>query len=256
MTSNIDDSRLGRLKQRIGYNAEPVRRPTFKRRAWRSEAGDLLVRAICGRRTGHRLEYAPEEVPEARVLAAMGRGGDTELAHLTLGEIVLPAAMQTPEVMLELNLAAARTGISLDRFRIGMPQNSINPGTGVAEFGILGDVGHAAGNVLSNILPNDRDDANREHNWYGNWCGPGGSENTLNDLDAACKIHDECYDKNGLTALSNFSQYMAPDRRRALEACNQSLCDSAQVSSSPGAVAVNGYFSRFPTMGFCRPYQR
>jgi RHS repeat-associated protein len=35
-------------------------------------------------------------------------------------------------------------------------------------------------------------------NWHGNWCGPGGSGSTTDCYDAACKIHDECYDKCGI----------------------------------------------------------
>ncbi len=36
---------------------------------------------------------------QAQMLALQGRGGDTEIAHLTPGEMVIPAWMQTPEVM-------------------------------------------------------------------------------------------------------------------------------------------------------------
>lgn len=144
MTAKIDGVRLARVKQRIGYHAEPVRDAHgywvvgYGRRLndkpggpkpetyWSEQYAEDELR--------YRLEHAPDEVPEARTLAAMGRGGDTEIAHLTLGEIILPAALQTPEVMRALRLAAARAGISLDRFRLGMPQNSVNPNSGVAEF--------------------------------------------------------------------------------------------------------------------------
>ncbi len=35
---------------------------------------------------------------QARALAAQGRGADTKVAHVAPGEIVLPKALQTPEV--------------------------------------------------------------------------------------------------------------------------------------------------------------
>lgn len=38
------------------------------------------------------------------------------------------------------------------------------------------------------------------NNWYGNWCGPGGGGATINGVDCACKKHDQCYDKCGLSA--------------------------------------------------------
>jgi hypothetical protein len=33
---------------------------------------------------------------------------------------------------------------------------------------------------------------------HGNWCGPGhGGGTPIDGLDSACKIHDQCYEKNG-----------------------------------------------------------
>lgn len=71
---------------------------------------------------------------QVRALAMEGRGGDTEIAHVSLGEIVLPKALQTPAVIGALRTAAADAGISLDRLRIGSAMNRVNPETGVAEF--------------------------------------------------------------------------------------------------------------------------
>lgn len=42
----------------------------------------------------------------AEELAAQGRGQDTEVAHLALGEIVLPRLLQKPEVMSAIRRAA------------------------------------------------------------------------------------------------------------------------------------------------------
>ena len=138
-----DDAHIA-LKACIGYQAEPVRNARgywvigYGRRLndkpggpkpeayWSEQFADEELR--------HRAAAARDAVPEARELAVIGRGGDTEIAHLTLGEIVSPSVLQTPEVMNALLVAAAYAGVPLDRFRLGMPQNSVNPDTGAAEF--------------------------------------------------------------------------------------------------------------------------
>ncbi len=71
---------------------------------------------------------------QSRVLALQGRNGDTEVVHVTPGEIVLPKALQTPGVLGALRQAAARANIPLDQLRIGSALNSINPATGRPEF--------------------------------------------------------------------------------------------------------------------------
>jgi len=71
---------------------------------------------------------------KAAELAAQGRGGDTEVAHVTPGEIVLPEALQTPAVLNALRRAAMSANMSLEQFRVGSPRNSINPQTGQPEF--------------------------------------------------------------------------------------------------------------------------
>jgi hypothetical protein len=48
---------------------------------------------------------------QARVLALQGRGGDTEIAHVTPGELVIPGWMQTPEVMRVLAAMAEQAGL-------------------------------------------------------------------------------------------------------------------------------------------------
>ncbi len=74
------------------------------------------------------------QVRKARALAAQGRGNDTEVAHVAPGEIVLPKALQTPEVMAALGKVAAARGVPLARLRVGDARNSINPKTGAPEF--------------------------------------------------------------------------------------------------------------------------
>ncbi len=77
---------------------------------------------------------AKERARQAKALAAQGRGGDTELAHLTPGEIILPEFLQTPELLSLLHQAAAANNIPFDSLRIGSRKNRINPNTGLPEF--------------------------------------------------------------------------------------------------------------------------
>ncbi len=79
------------------------------------------------------------------------------------------------------------------------------------------------------------------------WCGPGGAGPTVNQLDAACKAHDECYDRLGYSPWSNLSLIQDP----GLQACNQALCDAAAKSSDLGATRVRLYFSIIPK-DYCR----
>lgn len=78
----------------------------------------------------------PERVRQlqARAMALQGRGGDTEVAHVTVGEIVLPRALQTRAVLEALGQAAGAAGIPLAHLRVGSRRNSINPHTGQPEF--------------------------------------------------------------------------------------------------------------------------
>jgi len=71
---------------------------------------------------------------QARLLAAQGRGGDTEVAHVTPGELVLPPDLQTPELMALLQDAADARGINVARLFVGSARNSINPRTRTREF--------------------------------------------------------------------------------------------------------------------------
>jgi len=82
-----------------------------------------------------------ERKRQVRELAAKGRGGDTEIAHVALGELVIPAVLQTPELIDALRRAAADSGIPFDRLRVGSRRNSINPNTGAPEFRALDDDG-------------------------------------------------------------------------------------------------------------------
>lgn len=117
-------------------------------------------------------------------LAAQGRNGDTLLAHLTPGEIVVPASVQ-PALRGLLSQAFARQGLDAQRYTAGQ-HASRNPKTGLLEFfdgdgegegadGGLGagkaaaaaaDVGGDAARSMSNV--------NGERGWSGGGSGGGG----------------------------------------------------------------------------------
>lgn len=86
---------------------------------------------------------------EARILAMLGRGGDTEVVHVARGEIVVPRALQSHAVLAALKEAAASYGIPIARLLVGSASMSINPDTGSPEFSLEdsvdGNVPAAAG---------------------------------------------------------------------------------------------------------------
>lgn len=73
----------------------------------------------------------------AKHLAAAGRGGDTRLAHLTPGEVVVPRKIAP----LALGLLSD-AGIDPERYQVGRNANSRNPRTGLLEFNEDGAYGH------------------------------------------------------------------------------------------------------------------
>lgn len=75
---------------------------------------------------------------------------------------------------------------------------------------------------------------------YGNWCGPGhGGGRAIDDVDAACKTHDECYDRRG---------YLDCDCDRSLISAMDRLITSRRINgrARTAAVAVRAYFSAAP----------
>lgn len=76
----------------------------------------------------------PEAAP-ANVMAGMGRGPDTEVAHVTPGEIVVPARVAAqPEVRNALVGGFRNAGANPGRYVVGSRMNSLNPMTGRPEF--------------------------------------------------------------------------------------------------------------------------
>jgi hypothetical protein len=71
---------------------------------------------------------------QARLLALQGRGGDTEIAHVTPGEVVIPRSLQTPQLMRQIAVLAARQGLDPRQLTVGHRANKVNPQTGQREF--------------------------------------------------------------------------------------------------------------------------
>ena len=78
--------------------------------------------------------FNPARAREARELAALGRGGDTLIAHLSRGELVLLRVLQNPAVLAVVARTAAAYRIPLAQLSAGSIMNRINPKSGLPEF--------------------------------------------------------------------------------------------------------------------------
>ena len=87
------------------------------------------IAALDPRRHGDLLQHL-----QAIVVTLGGTPQRTELAHVTPGEIVIPAELRTPELMAALRAVAEAQGIDLERYLVGNRRNSVNPRTGQSEF--------------------------------------------------------------------------------------------------------------------------
>ncbi len=68
-------------------------------------------------------------------LPEMGRATDTVLAHMTLGEVVIPRQfMEDPETADAIQAIFEAYGVNMAEFTVGDPANKINPETGYPEF--------------------------------------------------------------------------------------------------------------------------
>tara|TARA_R100001460_G_scaffold14685_4_gene32800 strand:- start:69 stop:1403 length:1335 start_codon:yes stop_codon:yes gene_type:complete len=72
-------------------------------------------------------------------LAKLGRNGDTELAHLMVGEVILPPGLLSNDKKLRSSVEKklARYDSNLQERTVGSDMVSYNPNTGLAEFGFL-----------------------------------------------------------------------------------------------------------------------
>ena len=89
----------------------------------------------------------------AAELAAQGRGGDSVLAHLTPGEVVLPAEMfDDPQFEATVESRFNELDLDPERYVVGMGIASLNANTGLEEF-FLKKVGKFFKKVVKKIAP-------------------------------------------------------------------------------------------------------
>lgn len=90
----------------------------------------------------------------AAQLSAAGRGNDTQLAHLRSGEVILPPEM-FDDADFEATVESRFNALDLDpeRYVVGMGIASLNPITGLEEFGFFKKVGKALKKVAKKIAP-------------------------------------------------------------------------------------------------------
>jgi hypothetical protein len=89
---------------------------------------------------------------QAQLLAAEGRGDDTMLAHLQPGEVVLPVEMlEDPQFENELERRFEDLDLDPERYVAGLGIASLNPITGLEEFGFFKKIGKALKKVIRPI---------------------------------------------------------------------------------------------------------
>jgi hypothetical protein len=89
-----------------------------------------------------------------QMIAAEGRGEDTALAHLTPGEVVLPvAAMQDPDFETAVENRFNEIGLDPEQYVVGAGIASLNPMTGLEEFGFFKKVGKFLKKAVKVVAP-------------------------------------------------------------------------------------------------------
>ena len=95
---------------------------------------------------------------QAEQLAAAGRGGDTEIAPVARGEIVLPVQLQNDDVLNAIQHACRPYGVPIEMLKVGNALNSINQNTGAPEFGVMDWISGLFGGKTNASAPNATDE--------------------------------------------------------------------------------------------------
>ena len=66
-----------------------------------------------------------------------------------------------------------------------------------------------------------------------NWCGPGGGGTPTTRVDAACKAHDRCYDRVGVSWKNNVGLATTTPQQRRINACDAALSNAIRNISWP-----------------------
>ena len=93
--------------------------------------------------------------PEAEALSMMGRGGDTELAHLEPGDVVVPPQLLDADPMLAdlLEDRMRLAGVDPTSRVAGLGIASLNPNPGLEEFGFFKKLGKKVKKVVKKVAP-------------------------------------------------------------------------------------------------------
>jgi len=90
----------------------------------------------------------------AKELAAMGGGEDTALAHVRPGEVVVPPEIvKDPEVESLLESKFNQMGINPEEAVVGVGIASLNPNTGLEQFGFFKKIGKKLKKVVKKVAP-------------------------------------------------------------------------------------------------------
>jgi len=90
----------------------------------------------------------------ARRMASYGRYGDDLVAHVETGEIVVPKRLieKSPELKESIFQHLRDQGVTdPERYVVGSSDNSINPETGLREFGFFSNIFNSVKNVLKSV---------------------------------------------------------------------------------------------------------
>ena len=98
-----------------------------------------------------RNDLSMREMNNLSGIAGLGRGEDTMLAHVAPGEMVVPPVI-TPETQKIIEQEMMAVGLDPNEYKVGGGM-SINPITGMAEFGFLKKLGKSLKKVVKKVAP-------------------------------------------------------------------------------------------------------
>jgi hypothetical protein len=98
-----------------------------------------------------RNELSMIDIENPGGIAGLGRGEDTMLAHVAPGEMVVPPVL-SPETQETIKKEMIAVGLDPNQYTVGDGM-SINPITGMAEFGFLKKLGKSLKKVVKKVAP-------------------------------------------------------------------------------------------------------
>ena len=98
-----------------------------------------------------RNELSMIDIENPGGIAGLGRGEDTMLAHVAPGEMVVPPVL-SPETQETIKQEMIAVGLDPNQYTVGNGM-SINPITGMAEFGFLKKLGKSLKKVVKKVAP-------------------------------------------------------------------------------------------------------